>query len=225
MTAHRDLAQPELWLDSQARSRRRRRLLPKARREQARKKHISAALATAMVAGPGASVAAAQMSSGLQATVAAASPANRAIEIREGGLPLQLGSQGELVAHVQRALGVAADGIFGPQTDAAVRQYQSRAGLQVDGIVGPVTWGSLFQSGSGASASGVGGDNVPTEVKQRLERRLVEAGQQLDDRGRCECGGECVEPGRRRPGRTYDASGRRPGRGRWRQRRGRRIDR
>ncbi len=180
MTAYRDLAQPELWLDSQVRSRRRRRLLPKARREQARKKHISAALATAMVAGPGASVAAAQMSSGLQATVAAASPANRAIEIREGGLPLQLGSQGELVAHVQRALGVAADGIFGPQTDAAVRQYQSRAGLQVDGIVGPVTWGSLFQSGSGASASGVGGDNVPTEVKQRLERRLVEAGQQLD---------------------------------------------
>jgi murein DD-endopeptidase MepM/ murein hydrolase activator NlpD len=178
MTAHRDLAQPELWLHSQARSRRRRELLPRARREQSRKKRISAALATAMVAGPAASVAAVQMSSGLQAAVAAESPANRAIEIREGGLPLQLGSQGDLVAHVQRALGITADGVFGPQTDAAVRQYQARAGLQVDGIVGPVTWGSLFQGG--ASASDVGGDNVPTEVKQRLEQRLEEAGRQLE---------------------------------------------
>jgi murein DD-endopeptidase MepM/ murein hydrolase activator NlpD len=175
MNAYRDLAQPELWQHSLVRSRKRRALLIRGRREHTRKKHISAALATAMVAGPAAPFAAAQTSSGLKASVASESPANRAIEIREGGLPLQLGSSGDLVAHVQRALGVAADGIFGPQTDAAVRAYQARAGLAVDGVVGPITWGSLFEQQ--ASASAVGGDNVPAAVKQRLENRLIEAGQ------------------------------------------------
>ena len=145
MSTHRDLAQPEFWLRSSERSHRRRELLPKARREYTRRRNMSAALASAMLAGPGATVAAAQMSSGVQAAVAAESPAQRAIEIREGGLPLQIGSQGELVAHVQRALAIPADGIFGPQTDAAVRQYQSNAGLQVDGIVGLATWGALFE--------------------------------------------------------------------------------
>ena len=75
--AHRDLATPELWNRSLERSRRRRALLPKARRENKRKKHVSAALATAVVAGPGAPVAAAQIASGdLSAAVAAESPAN-----------------------------------------------------------------------------------------------------------------------------------------------------
>ena len=106
---------------------------------------MSAALASAMLAGPGASVAAAQVVNSVQSAVAAESPAQRAIEIREGGLPLQLGSQGDLVAYVQRALGIPLDGIFGPQTDAAVRRYQASAGLQVDGIVGLATWGALFE--------------------------------------------------------------------------------
>jgi murein DD-endopeptidase MepM/ murein hydrolase activator NlpD len=186
MTAHRDLAQPDAWLRSQERSRRRRELLPRARREYTRRKHMSTALATAMFAGPGASVAAAQLSSDLRASVATESPAYRAIEIREGGLPLLVGSQGELVAHVQRALGVSADGVFGIQTDTAVRQYQAGAGLQVDGIVGPLTWGSLFEQGasaSGASASGAsasGGYEVPPGVKQQIEQRMVEAGRELE---------------------------------------------
>ena len=178
MNAHRDLAQPELWMHSLARSRKRRQLLLRGRREHSRKKHISAALATAMVAGPAAPLAAAQTAGGLKASVASESPANRAIEIREGGLPLHLGSSGDLVAHVQRALGLTADGVFGPQTDAAVRAYQARAGLEVDGVVGPITWASLFEQQ--ASGSAVGGDNVPAQVKQRLERRLVEAGQELE---------------------------------------------
>ena len=134
--AHRDLATPELWTRSLERSRRRRELLPKARREHNRRKHISAALATAVVAGPGAPLAAAQVSGDVSTAIAAESPANRAIEVREGGLPLRVGSQGDLVAHVQTKLGVASDGIFGPQTDAAVRKYQLSSGLDVDGIVG-----------------------------------------------------------------------------------------
>jgi murein DD-endopeptidase MepM/ murein hydrolase activator NlpD len=176
--AHRDLAAPELWLRSLERSRRRRELLPQARRENNRRKHVSAVLATAVVAGPGAPVAAAQVSGNVKAAVAAESPANRAIEIREGGLPLRLGSQGDLVAHVQAALHVASDGIFGPQTDAAVREYQVSAGLEVDGIVGPATWSSLFEQAS-ASGAALGGSNIPPEVKQRVEQKLEQAGREL----------------------------------------------
>lgn len=36
------------------------------------------------------------------------------------------------------------DGVFGPMTDAAVRQYQERNGLVVDGIIGINTWNRLF---------------------------------------------------------------------------------
>jgi peptidoglycan DL-endopeptidase CwlO len=47
------------------------------------------------------------------------------------------------VVPVQRALGVAADGLYGPITRRAVRAYQKRRGLIVDGIVGPQTLGAL----------------------------------------------------------------------------------
>src|SRR3712207_9005805 len=99
-TARRDLASPEVWQRSLERSRYRRALTPKARREIARRKHVSAALATAIVAGPSAPLAAAHLIGGTKAAVASASPANRAIEVREGGLPLMIGAQGDLVAQV-----------------------------------------------------------------------------------------------------------------------------
>jgi len=185
--AHRDLATPELWNHSLERSRRRRELLPRARRENKRRKHMSAALATAVVAGPGTPLAAAQVSGDVSAAIAAESPANRAIEIREGGLPLRLGSQGELVAHVQTKLGVASDGIFGSETDAAVRRYQLSAGLDVDGIVGPNTWSSLFAK-AGASGGAVGGSSVPPDVRQRVEQTLEQAGQRLAARGNAGAG-------------------------------------
>jgi murein DD-endopeptidase MepM/ murein hydrolase activator NlpD len=181
-TAHRDLATPELWNRSLERSRRRRALLPKARRENNRRKHLSAALATAVVAGPGAPIAAAQVTGDVSAAVAAESPANRAIEVREGGLPLRVGSQGELVAHVQTKLGVASDGIFGPQTDAAVRKYQLSAGLEVDGIVGLATWSSLFEQASASGAS-MGGSNVPPQVKEKVAQTLQQAGDELAVQG------------------------------------------
>ena len=38
---------------------------------------------------------------------------------------------------------LVADKVFGPRTEAAVRQFQSDRGLQVDGIVGSQTWGAL----------------------------------------------------------------------------------
>jgi peptidoglycan hydrolase-like protein with peptidoglycan-binding domain len=39
-----------------------------------------------------------------------------------------------------------ADGVFGPNTDKAVRIFQTRNGLMVDGIVGVGTWKVLFSS-------------------------------------------------------------------------------
>src|SRR5918992_2079579 len=176
---HRDLTAPELWERSLARSRLRRALAPRVRREHKRRKGLSAAAAAATMAGPAAPMAMAQFGStgNVQAEVAAETPSARAIEVREGGLPLMYGSQGELVTHVQQALGISADGIFGPQTDTAVRQYQARNGLEVDGIVGPATWGSLFESGPAVGAS-----NVSPQVEERLEQKLESAGRQLDAR-------------------------------------------
>jgi peptidoglycan hydrolase-like protein with peptidoglycan-binding domain len=38
---------------------------------------------------------------------------------------------------------VAVDGIFGPNTEAAVKAFQQSKGLAADGIVGPLTWAKL----------------------------------------------------------------------------------
>lgn len=52
---------------------------------------------------------------------------------------IRKGSRGPLVAEVQATLGLTADGIFGPGTERAVKQWQQDHGLAADGIVGPRT--------------------------------------------------------------------------------------
>lgn len=56
------------------------------------------------------------------------------------------GSSGTTVAVVQSALGVTADGAFGPATERAVEQLQRQAGLPVDGLVGPLTLAVLLRA-------------------------------------------------------------------------------
>jgi len=59
---------------------------------------------------------------------------------------LKVGSTGDEVKKLQQQLGITADGIFGPQTQAAVKAYQQKSGLAVDGIVGSQTSGSLTRT-------------------------------------------------------------------------------
>ena len=56
---------------------------------------------------------------------------------------LQQGARGPAVGKVQRFLGITADDIFGPQTQAAVIAYQRGVGLTADGVVGPLTWAKV----------------------------------------------------------------------------------
>jgi lysozyme family protein len=64
------------------------------------------------------------------------------------------------VAAVQRALGITADGVAGPQTRRAIRRFQRANGLTVDGVVGPQTLAAL----------GLGAGKARTSSAATLER-------------------------------------------------------
>ena len=49
------------------------------------------------------------------------------------------GSAGQEVARVQKILSIKQDGKFGPQTKAALEEFQSNNGLVADGVLGPKT--------------------------------------------------------------------------------------
>jgi hypothetical protein len=132
----RDLSDEEIWDMSLACARAKRLAANKGFLEQARV--ASAPLVVAAVAGLAASQGSAHpRPDGGQAS-------------QSDGRLLKLGSRGSDVKSVQRALGIPADGVFGPQTRAAVREFQARNGLAVDGIVGPRTRSALFGRGDGA---------------------------------------------------------------------------
>ena len=56
---------------------------------------------------------------------------------------LKLGSRGNEVKVLQEKLNLKADGIFGPLTEEAVKDFQRSNGLEVDGIVGANTLSKL----------------------------------------------------------------------------------
>ncbi|MBD2520713.1 N-acetylmuramoyl-L-alanine amidase [Nostoc sp. FACHB-973] len=51
---------------------------------------------------------------------------------------------GEVVRYLQYRVGVEVDGVYGPQTEAAIKNFQKQNGLEADGIVGPSSWQKLI---------------------------------------------------------------------------------
>jgi peptidoglycan hydrolase-like protein with peptidoglycan-binding domain len=67
---------------------------------------------------------------------------------------VRLGDCGDTVKFIQERLTVLgfpapADGLFGPGTETAVKNFQSSRNLVPDGIVGPLTWDKLVEGGIG----------------------------------------------------------------------------
>jgi len=54
--------------------------------------------------------------------------------------PIKVGSKGAGIKAVQKAVGVVADGVFGPKTEAAVKVWQKKVGLPITGIIDSVAW-------------------------------------------------------------------------------------
>lgn len=146
--SQRDLASDLLWEASLSRSLHRRELAAITRRNAPRRKGASLALSAAVVAAPvlpGLSAAEADSHSGARS--AGPGQATNPDGARQA-MPVlaAFGSSGWSVAAVQRALHVPADGLFGPQTRAAVRAFQERDGLPASGRVDLQTWVALFHS-------------------------------------------------------------------------------
>lgn len=142
---NRDLADDETWQLSLGRSRARRRaaelqFVPGS----SRAKRVSLGALAALTVGPTASIA-----SGAETSGASPEPATTS----ENVIVLTEDAQGRQVQLLQQALGsVKVDGIFGPETEEAVRSFQAKRGLAVDGIVGPQTSAAL-RGGATATAS------------------------------------------------------------------------
>ncbi len=70
---------------------------------------------------------------------------------------LRQGMRGDDVADWQRAIGISADGVFGPATDRATRAWQSARGLMADGVVGPASRARVAQESLAPPAGPVPG--------------------------------------------------------------------
>lgn len=95
---------------------------------------------------------------------------------------LRKGSRGGAVRDLQQRLAQAGfspgpiDGVFGSQTDRAVRAFQQARRLVVDGIVGTQTWGALASSNLPLpDSSGTPSPQwqLPDSVRQAGERQYV----------------------------------------------------
>jgi peptidoglycan hydrolase-like protein with peptidoglycan-binding domain len=145
----RDLADSETWELSLVRSRTRRRaadlrFVPTTTRAR----RVSLGTLIAIAAGPAAGLA---DTSGASHVASAAQP--EPATTTEHVVTLESGAEGRQVRLLQQALGVQVDGVFGPETEAAVRAFQQSHGLTVDGTVGAQTSAALAGRTPIASAS------------------------------------------------------------------------
>ena len=168
--AARDLADVEPWQLSLGRSRARRRAAElRFAPTSSRAKRVSLGALAALTVGPTASLASGQ--------AASSTPNPEPPTTTEHVIVLSSGAEGRQVQLLQQALGaIKVDGVFGPETEEAVRKFQASRGLTVDGVVGPLT-GAALRSGSstaftanvsvvmpGASSSQQGGTAAPASA-------------------------------------------------------------
>jgi len=105
---------------------------------------------------------------------------NRAPSQVSSASTLAMGARGTVVSTLQSMLTEAGfspkgvDGVFGANTDAAVRRFQASQGLARDGIVGASTWAAL-SSVSVAGGRVIRPGDAGTEVKS-LQAMLSRAG-------------------------------------------------
>jgi peptidoglycan hydrolase-like protein with peptidoglycan-binding domain len=140
-----DLSSHAPWLESQRRSRARRfDAARRLRRLRGRRSLVAVTLASLSLAAGG-------------ALAAGGSTGTRAVQ-----------SAGSSVSALQTALGIPADGIYGPQTRRAVRQFQAAHGLTVDGIAGPITLGALGLSTGGGSATNTSSGSSASAALEKI---------------------------------------------------------
>lgn len=86
---------------------------------------------------------------------------NTSVSLEYPGTPLRIGSRGNTVRLMQGFLAelrapypslpfIAVDGIFGPETEAAVIHFQRIFGLAPDGVIGPITWNAIVRERNAA---------------------------------------------------------------------------
>jgi peptidoglycan hydrolase-like protein with peptidoglycan-binding domain len=139
LTALLDARDEDAWHLSLGRSRARRRaaelrFVPAG----SRAKRASLGALAAFTVGPTATLASGQ------GTPAASPPNPEPATTTEHTIVLSSGAEGRQVQLLQQALGgVSVDGIFGAETEEAVRRLQAGRGLAVDGVAGPLTLAAL----------------------------------------------------------------------------------
>ncbi len=144
-----DLSNHVPWLESKRRSRARRAEARKARSRDRRRRTGALVAAASLTFAAGGALA--QNSTTSSTAVRAA---------------------GATVSALQSALGITPDGVYGPNTRRAVRNYQRNQGLAVDGIAGPVTLSHLGLASSGAAptpaAAPAGSSSAPNATLARI---------------------------------------------------------
>ena len=164
----RDLSEEEPWELSLGRSRARRRaaelrFVPAS----SRAKRLSLGALAAFTVAPAAGIASGQAP--LAGTGANPEPATTT----EHTIVLTYGNEGRQVRLLQQALGgIKVDGVFGPETEAAVRAFQARSGLQADGVVGPMTASALRGEASGSTLTSEVDTVGPSEPTATTARRV-----------------------------------------------------
>ena len=90
-------------------------------------------------------------------------------------IPLKKGSKGENVKTIQTYLKLAADGIFGSNTEQAVITFQSQNGLTADGIVGDKTWSKMgLGTPANSSSSSSGGTTGASGFDERYKDKVFD---------------------------------------------------